>query len=48
MNAVASDRTLLLGACTGYGSYAGFFYLGSSFGLGAASAHVGTRLVYIP
>lgn len=47
-NAVASDRTLLLGARAGNGSYAGLFGLGSHYGLGAASADVGTRLVYIP
>lgn len=47
-NAVASDRTLLLGASTGYGSDAGLFYLASNYGLGYADANVGTRLVYIP
>lgn len=47
-NAVEADRTLLLGASTGYGSGAGFFYLGSVVGLGGAAASVGTRLVYIP
>lgn len=47
-NAVASDRTLLLGACTGSGSGAGLFYLDSYSGLGGAGAVVGTRLVYIP
>lgn len=47
-NAIASDRTLLLGACTSYGSSAGLFSLYSNFVLGAATASVGTRLVYIP
>lgn len=47
-NAVASDRTLLLGANAGDGSLAGFFSLDSSYGLGFAYAFVGTRLVYIP
>jgi len=37
-----------LGACAGVGSAAGLFVLDSRNGLGAADAHVGTRLVYIP
>lgn len=48
MNAVASDRTLLLGAVAGFGSAAGLFALASNYDLGGATAHVGTRLVYIP
>lgn len=47
-NAVASDRTLLLGACAGDGSSAGLFGLYSRIDLGAALAYIGTRLVYIP
>lgn len=47
-NANDHDRTLLLGAPAGYGSPAGLFLLASSFGLGGAGGHVGTRLVYIP
>ena len=47
-NAVASDRTLLLGSHAGNGSDAGLFYLASAVGLGTAGADVGTRLVYIP
>ena len=47
-NAIDSDRTLLLGACPGYGSAAGLFGLSSSGGVGCAGADVGTRLVYIP
>lgn len=47
-NAVASDRTLLLGASAGHGSNAGLFDLRSGDGLGVAYAYVGTRLVYIP
>lgn len=47
-NAVEADRTLLLGANAGAGSFAGFFVLHSDVGLGYASADVGTRLVYIP
>lgn len=41
-NAVASDRTLLLGADAGTGSNAGLFFLYSSNGLGLASAAVST------
>lgn len=47
-NAVASDRTLLLGALASHGSAAGLFSLDSNVGIGAAGASVGTRLVYIP
>lgn len=47
-NAVEADRTLLLGARTGTGSFAGLFYLRSNYGLGDATTDVGTRLVYIP
>lgn len=47
-NAVEADRTLLLGAYTSAGSYAGLFALTSYYGLGHAAARVGTRLVYIP
>lgn len=47
-NAIEADRTLLLGASTGYGSRAGLFLLSSYYGLGYAAADVGTRLVYIP
>lgn len=43
-----SDRTLLLGATTSNGPYAGSFALNSSNGLGAAFASAGTRLVYTP
>ena len=47
-NAATFNRTLLLGAHTGYGSYAGLFSLHSGLGLGSVDAAVGTRLVYIP
>ena len=47
-NATDSDRTLLLGAYAGNGSYAGLFRLHSSDNLGSAHSNVGTRLVYIP
>lgn len=47
-NANDHDRTLLLGAHSGYGSVAGLFLLDSRKDLGLATADVGTRLVYIP
>lgn len=47
-NANDHDRTLLLGACTSYGSAVGLFSLASNNDLGGANANVGTRLVYIP
>lgn len=47
-NADDSNRTLLLGAITGYGSSAGLFSLHSHYGLGGTAVTVGTRLVYIP
>ena len=47
-NANDHDRTLLLGACAGYGSVAGLFNLASNRGLGDVAGNVGTRLVYIP
>ena len=46
-NAVASDRTLLIGGSSDYGSYAGLFYLYSSDGVGSADASVGSRLTYL-
>lgn len=47
-DATETDRTLLLGTSTGYGSAAGLFSLHSYVGLGTTAAYVGTRLVYIP
>lgn len=47
-DATETDRTLLLGTSTGYGSAAGLFSLHSYVGLGITAAYVGTRLVYIP
>lgn len=47
-SAIASDRTLLLGAPTSDGSNAGLFALNSDGSLGASGAGIGTRLVYIP
>lgn len=45
-NAVATPRTLLLGGCSGVGSYAGLFYLHSSNGLDLSTAAVGTRITF--
>lgn len=45
-SATATPRTLLLGSCSGDGSYAGLFYLDSSAGLGYSSAYVGTRITF--
>lgn len=47
-DATETNRTLLLGTSTGYGSPAGLFSLHSYVGLGVAAAYVSTRLVYIP
>ena len=45
-NTTATPRTLLFGGSSGYGSAAGLFALLSSFGLGASSATVGTRITF--
>lgn len=45
-SATAIPRTLLLGGASGNGSGAGLFSLDSHFGLGASSAHVGTRITF--
>lgn len=45
-NATATPRTLLVGGCSGNGSYAGLFYLNSYIGLGYSSAGVGTRITF--
>lgn len=45
-SATATPRTLLLGGSSVDGSVAGLFYLYSSFGLGASSASVGTRITF--
>jgi hypothetical protein len=43
-----ANRTVFIGGGLGAGSYAGWFSLGSSNGLGLSSADVGCRLVYLP
>lgn len=45
-NATATPRTLLIGGCSDFGSYAGLFLLYSSVGLVASSAIVGTRITF--
>lgn len=45
-NATATPRTLLIGGCSGNGSTAGLFYLGSGPGLGYSPALVGTRITF--
>lgn len=47
-NNSASDRTIFLGGNAGDGAYSGLLLLYSSGALGAAYAHIGTRLIYIP
>ena len=47
-NNSTSDRTLLLGGCSDYGSSAGLVSCYSLNGLGYAAGFVGTRLIYIP
>lgn len=43
-----ADRTVLIGGRLGDGAYAGWFYLRSNAGLGAAGADIVCRLVYLP
>jgi hypothetical protein len=45
-NAVATPRTLLIGGCSAYGSYAGLFYLDSRNELDISAASVGTRITF--
>lgn len=47
-SAIDSNRTLLLGARAGDGSYAGLFALNSYASVGDSGADTGTRLLYIP
>lgn len=46
-NAVATDRTLLVGGYADYGSSAGLFCLYSYDALGLSTANVGSRLTYL-
>ena len=45
-SATATPRTLLIGGCSGSGSYAGLFYLLSHHGLDVSAASVGTRITF--
>ena len=45
-SATATPRTLLIGGCSGSGSYAGLFYVHSNFGLDYSPASVGTRITF--
>ena len=47
-NTDTSEHCLLIGGRSGDGGGAGLFYLGSSDGVGASSAIVGSRLTYLP
>lgn len=44
--ATATPSTLLVGGCSGYGSYAGLFALYSRLGLDSSTASVGTRITF--
>lgn len=45
-SATATPRTLLIGGCSGNGSYAGLFHLDSGIGLDYSAAIVGTRITF--
>lgn len=45
-SAIATPRTLLIGGCSGNGSTAGLFALGSGNGLDSSGAGVGTRITF--
>lgn len=47
-NTDTSERCLLIGGSSGDGGGAGLFYLNSYAGVGNSSAHVGSRLTYLP
>ena len=47
-NTDASEHCLLIGGHSGNGSRAGLFYLSSDGGVGASSANIGSRLIYLP
>ena len=47
-NNSTTDRLTLISGSAGASAHAGLLYVSSSSGLGHASAHVGTRLIYIP
>lgn len=45
-SATATPRTLLIGGCSGGGSYAGLFYLHSHNGLDSSTASIVTRITF--
>lgn len=47
-NTDTSEHCLLIGGDSGNGGRAGLFFLDSSNGVGHSSAHVGSRLTYLP
>lgn len=47
-NTDTSEHCLLIGGRSGAGGGAGLFYLSSSDGVGHSTAHVGSRLTYLP
>lgn len=47
-NTDGSLHCLLIGGASGHGGQAGLFHLASSNGVGYSSAHIGSRLTYLP
>jgi len=47
-NSSTAGRIFLLGGYAGAGAYAGLLCVASTYGLGYATAAVGSRLTYIP
>jgi hypothetical protein len=47
-NTDGSLHCLLIGGHSGYGGWAGLFYLSSSDGVGFSYASIGSRLTYLP
>lgn len=47
-NTDGSLHCLLIGGRSGYGGGAGLFHLGSDAGVGNSTAHIGSRLTYLP
>lgn len=47
-NTDTSEHCLLIGGHSGHGGWAGLFYLYSYDGVGHSSAHIGSRLTYLP
>lgn len=47
-NTDTSEHCLLIGGSSGAGGSAGLFYLDSTYSVGDSSAHIGSRLTYLP